>query len=142
MESQPVTQTEQSEALWAAMCDKPEDWVLCTILADFLEEEGELDEAAALRWKAASKKRVWGEDGHPHRAFIDYGQRFAWFDEAGTEKSWNDFESNLPPEIFAQLGGRTVTGFQREYDSRKEAEEDFVRAFVRAIEKGWHPEGN
>ncbi len=123
-----MTQTEQGEALWAAMLAEPEDWSRRLVLADLLEEGGEAERAAALRYMAMQKKRPC----------VQRDGRGVWFNlDRGPPEC--DPESDIPSTIWDVMTGDSMGASMKRYASSQLAEEDFLAAFVLAVKGGWDP---
>lgn len=123
--------TEDGEALLRAVLKSPEDWDAKLVLADWYEENGDLDRAVGMRWMAKSHKRPF------YRAMGD----LSWYEEEGRKEAGlapYDYESDLPRWVYCRLsmGTKTRTSDHHCYKDPEEALMDFLQAFTQARKKG------
>jgi hypothetical protein len=115
------------DALYLALAQTPDDWLLRAVLADSFEESGQQVVADCVRWMIQHHKR-------PYRSPDGY---FHWFD-AHRIRNRVDPESDIPEEIYRHLTGSIGTwAIYRTYDNLRAAEEDFHVAWQHARAGGW-----
>jgi uncharacterized protein (TIGR02996 family) len=119
------------EAMFLALAQSPDDWLLRAALADWFEEAGRQPVADCVRWMVRHRKRPYrSRDGHFH-----------WFDAPRTP-TLIDPESDIPEEVYRYLTGVAETYVPyRTYESLRAAEEDFHAAWLRARSRGWITHG-
>lgn len=119
----------ERDELLEDVCAQPDEWKLRGVLADWCEDDGRPEEAACLRWMVKHRKRPY------------YGSSPAatWFDASKVAKGLGDPESDVPAKLYAKLEGGKKVANHRTYETRKEAEEAFLAAFLAAKKAGWKP---
>jgi uncharacterized protein (TIGR02996 family) len=119
------------EALYEALSCSPDDWQARQILADWFEEAGQQAHADSVRWMVRHRKR-------PYRSLSG---TYHWFN-ADRVTTAGDPESNLPEAIYALMhGSEGLETIIRDYDSLREADEDFYAAWRLAGERGLDRDG-
>jgi hypothetical protein len=93
-------------------------------LADHLQECGDPDAEPVLWLAERGKWPLPPQEREP---------RWNWYGEAGEATAWLADAVLLPIRVFNALRG------SGSYDTRREAEADFCRAFREAKDAGWDP---
>jgi hypothetical protein len=106
-----------------ALDEDPSNQQVRRDLADHLEERGD-PAAEPVLWLAQRGKRPLLPDWEP---------KWSWYGEAGEVSAWLPQDAVLPVQVFNHLRN---LGF---YDTRREAEADFCRAYLEAKDAGWDP---
>lgn len=106
---------DEGERLFRAVLEDPEDWDARRVLADWCEEQGDLERADCLRWMADEKKRALG------------GHRYWWYNADEWVIVNSDPESNLPKRLFREMAFPNHWAFS--LPSRRESEEAVVRTW-------------
>ena len=119
------------ESLYEQLTDKPEDWALRNVLADWYEEQGQQAAADSLRWTVRRRKRPY----HGSSSI------FTWFNADAIGPGLGDPESDLPGALYKHLQGGTESAHHKSYKSLRAAEEAFQAAWSSARGGGWDPKG-
>lgn len=107
----------------AEIAKNPEDWTLRALTADALEDNHQYQEAEAMRYLAAEKKRPYGSDVNPTKR--------SWF-KATEGSNLGDEASDLPEWLYAGLEGGKETANHKSYPSPEEAEWALLAAWKKA----------
>ena len=112
----------------AMLDEKPSNWSLRAIYADWLEEHGMEAEADCQRWMVERKK-------HPHHAYSVLRCFNVW--EWYLQKKYSHIKTKvLQPYLFNQLRSSLKPMHYsgcKEYRLRREAEADLAQALQRSI---------
>lgn len=108
----------------------PEDWILRSVLADWCEDNQQLELASCLRWMIKHHKR-------PYHASTG---RATWFNADTISSGLGDPESDLPGVLFQHLESEWVVANHKAYASSSEAELAFQAAWMKARAGGWKPD--
>jgi hypothetical protein len=92
-----VTATTDSAAIYLALLDAPGDWATMNILADALEDEGELALARAFRWAAE-------HDRWPTKDGLDW---YGWWSKSSWDYDSVPLAARLPDELYDVLRRET-----------------------------------
>jgi hypothetical protein len=115
------------DMLYQELDQSPDDWLLRAILADWFEEAGQQCCADAVRWMVRAHKR-------PYHSTSD---TYHWFN-ADRVTTTSDPDSDIPDAIYQLLQGREgLEQIFRDYDTLRQAEEDFYTAWQQAASDGW-----
>jgi hypothetical protein len=107
------------ETFYEDLNKNPEDWSLRAVVADWYEDNGQLEGAVAQRWMVENRKRPYhGSSG-----------TFTWFNLDSIDPGLGDPESDIPGAIYQHLTGQE-TANHKTYDKLLEAETDFARALT------------
>ena len=98
----------------------PTDWPLRLVYADWLEEQGRLNEAFAQRWMAQEQKRP---------RFYHKFQQWVWYDEWQVT-SRIDQMSDLTSIVWRLLPEAEIDQGRKAYHTRQEAEFALVQALA------------
>jgi hypothetical protein len=119
------------DILYQGLDQAPNDWPARAVLADWFEEAGQQAIADCLRWMVAHRKRPYHSTGRGYH----------WFN-AERVTTPNDPESDIPEAIYQHMQGEEgLETIFRDYESLRQAEEDFYAAWQQALTGGWNPDG-
>ncbi len=118
----------EMQVLWAALEAAPEDWTLMLVLADALEEQGDVRAAGAVRWMSVNEKRPRGgsdDEGRP--GVFEWWDRYVNSDSSVPE----DESSDLPRELYAALPKKPMPHqiLVRQYGTVRDAVSDLIAAW-------------
>jgi hypothetical protein len=115
------------DAFYEGLSESPDDWPTREVLADWFEDAGQQPVADCVRWMVLHHKR-------PYRSSSGV---YHWFN-AERVTTASDPESDIPDAVYGLLQGREgLEQVFRDYDSLREAEEDFYAAWGKALGQGW-----
>jgi uncharacterized protein (TIGR02996 family) len=118
------------EAFFEDLAEKPEDWQVRGVFADWCEDNGKPELAECLRWMIRRQKRPYHGSG----------TSFTWFNADTIRAGMGDPESDLPGRVYDRLSGGTQVANHRSYATLREAEEALYAAWEAARKKGWKPD--
>lgn len=107
----------------------PEDWKLREVLADWFEDNSRPVCAECLRWMVRNKKRP----------YLGSADRASWFNAETIRSGLGDPASDIPGEVFKRLEGGKQIANHKKFESTRDAEEAFHKAWVSARQGGWAP---
>jgi hypothetical protein len=111
------------------LADKPEDWTLRGVVADWAEDNDRADLAACLRWMIKNEKRPYhGSTGGA-----------TWFNAETVSDGLGDPQSDIPAALFKLLEGGKEVANHKSFPSLRAAEESFQSAWAAARTRGWTP---
>jgi hypothetical protein len=123
-----------------------ENWNLRSILADWYEDNKNFDAADAVRWAMLRQKRPYSSKEVFEDLYLPKGEpnpnptsTGAWFNADTVGEGLGDSASDLPGAVYERLTGSNIANHHY-YPTVKEAEEDFVKAWILARNQGWDPE--
>jgi hypothetical protein len=113
------------------LADKPDDWNLRGVVADWAEDNNRPDLAECLRWMIKHNKRPYPSSSGGA----------TWFNAETISTGLGDPESDIPAALFGLLQGGQEVAHHKSFPSLRAAEESFQAAWTAARARGWSPEG-
>ncbi len=118
-------------AFYQDLAQRPDDWALRGVMADWCDDNRLPAVAECLRWMVQHHKR-------PH---LGTDQTFSWFDAAKIEEGLGDPESDVPGPVYKKIKGGQESAHHKTFLSLREAEEAFQTAWAAARKRGWSGAG-
>lgn len=135
-----MTEEKLHDVLFGQFASDPFDRLNASVLADWYDDAGREDVAAAVRWMLEGRRRPY------HQEFNRNNVPYSWWSMARTESQGEcpgDPESDIPAEVFDELLGGIRMGYSDvyawHYPNLHDAMEDLAQALTQRHASGNKP---